>query len=104
MNMHTKHMEIKEKYAPLVRALRTHGWQVHQEVASVVIGHRATALNLNKDAMQIIGITDQKNPTTHPERYARRSHTIRTNNSQQHQEETRDAKQETQQRAHRTCM
>ena len=61
MNMHTKHAEIKEKYAPLVRALRTHGWQVHHEVASVVLGHRATALNRNKDAMQTLGITDKKN-------------------------------------------
>ena len=60
MNMHTKHIEIKGKYAPLVRALQTHGWQVRHEVASVVIGHRATALNLNKDAMRTLGVTDKK--------------------------------------------
>ena len=58
--MHEKHVEIKEKYKPLVQALQEHGWQVQHEVASVVLGHRATALNLNKDAMQTLGITDKK--------------------------------------------
>ena len=45
MHMHIKHLEIKSKYAPLIVALQAHGWGVHHEVASVVVGHRATSLH-----------------------------------------------------------
>ena len=60
IHMHRKHAEIKTKYAPLVDALRTAGWAVHPEEASIVVGHRASTLHMNKDALHIKGITGKK--------------------------------------------
>jgi hypothetical protein len=60
MDMPAKHQVIRDKYAPLVRRLREAGWSVPHDTASIVIGHRSTALEVNKEAYGILGITGKR--------------------------------------------
>jgi hypothetical protein len=58
--MHDKHDHNKHKYAPLIPALSDAGWDVPHETASIVIGHRSTALHRNTKAFTTPGIVGKK--------------------------------------------
>jgi hypothetical protein len=64
MHMHNKHDVThdhnKHKYAPLIQALCDAGREVPHETASIVIGHRSTALHRNKKAFTTPGIVGKK--------------------------------------------
>ena len=51
--MEQKHLDAREKYAPLVRRLTGAGWSVHPEVATVVVGHRACVSVENKHSFRM---------------------------------------------------
>ena len=57
--MHDKH-DHNDKYAPLIPALSDAGWDVPHETASIVIGHRSTALHRNTKAFTTPGIVGKK--------------------------------------------
>jgi hypothetical protein len=44
MDIPAKHQLANDTYAPLVRRLRAAGWSVPHDIASIIIGHRSTAL------------------------------------------------------------
>jgi len=60
IKMGAKHVEIVAKYAPLISQLEKAGWVVQPETASIVIGHRSTALLTNQTAFETLGIKSKK--------------------------------------------
>jgi hypothetical protein len=58
--MHEKHASIVHKYAPLIARLRDAGWKVRPFTASVVVGHRSTALLINHTALNTVGAKGKK--------------------------------------------
>ena len=54
--MAQKHVDAREKYAPLVQRLTDAGWSVQPEVATVVVGHRACVSLANRHSFRILGI------------------------------------------------
>ena len=58
--MRAKHDDIIRKYAPLITRLREEGWKVRPVTASIVIGHRSTALLDNHAAFKTLGIAGKK--------------------------------------------
>jgi hypothetical protein len=58
--MHIKHDDIMLKYAPLIERLQDAGWKVNPVTASIVIGHRSTALMDNHQAFETLGIKGKK--------------------------------------------
>ena len=58
--MHQKHADIVHKYAPLIARLRDAGWRVRPFTASIVVGHRSTALLINHTALNTLGVKGKK--------------------------------------------
>ena len=64
IHMHEKDTQMMAKHAPLADALRTAGWAMHPEVASVVVGHRSSALHRNKEAVHLWGLQGKRTGNT----------------------------------------